>query len=45
MAKLGTSIWGPITLVMDDFEPFIVDGVYTLVFEDIGQEFDNHGES
>jgi len=26
---------GPITLVLDDFKPFIVDCVYTLVFEDI----------
>jgi len=33
MAKHGTVVWKPITLVVDYFECCVVDGVNTLVFE------------
>ena len=35
MTKLGTFVWGPITLVLDYFECFVVDGVNILVFEHV----------
>jgi len=35
MAKLGTILWGPITLVVDYFECCVVDGINTLAFEHI----------
>jgi hypothetical protein len=35
MTKLGTFVRGPITLVLDYFECFVVDGVNVLVFEHV----------
>jgi len=35
VAKLGTVIWGPTTYVVDYFKPFVVDDIYTLIFENL----------